>query len=80
MAEREEARKIMAKGSSSRSSNNVEKEEKITAEVKGGSDKERDKALEAAVSHIERAFGKGSIMKMGDASAKMSVERSESVV
>jgi recombination protein RecA len=28
---------------------------------------ERDKALEAAVSQIERQFGKGAIMKMGDA-------------
>ena len=30
---------------------------------------ERDKALEAAVSQIERQFGKGSVMKMGDAPA-----------
>ncbi len=27
---------------------------------------ERDQALEAAVSQIERQFGKGAIMKMGD--------------
>ena len=27
---------------------------------------ERDQALEAAVSQIERHFGKGAIMKMGD--------------
>lgn len=36
---------------------------------------EKSKALEAALSQIERAFGKGSIMKLsGDDSAKMDVE------
>jgi len=29
---------------------------------------EREQALDAAVSQIERQFGKGAIMKMGDAS------------
>ncbi|MDD2497261.1 MAG: DNA recombination/repair protein RecA, partial [Desulfitobacteriaceae bacterium] len=31
-------------------------------------------ALEAALSQIERQFGKGSIMKMGQAAAKMGIE------
>ncbi|MFN0071705.1 MAG: recombinase RecA [Chloroflexota bacterium] len=36
--------------------------------------KDKEKAIELAVSQIERAFGKGSIMRLGEASAKMSVE------
>lgn len=32
------------------------------------------RALESALSQIERQFGKGSIMRMGEASAKMSIE------
>src|SRR5688500_16318766 len=35
---------------------------------------ERDKALENAMSQIERQFGKGSIMKMSDYGSKMAVE------
>jgi recombination protein RecA len=37
-------------------------------------DREREKALELAVSQIERSFGKGSIMRRGEATARMSVE------
>lgn len=32
------------------------------------------KALDAALSHIEKQFGKGSVMKLGDSSVNMSVE------
>lgn len=35
---------------------------------------DKSKALEMAVMQIEKQFGKGSIMKLGEASAKMSVE------
>src|SRR5918912_815645 len=35
---------------------------------------ERDRAIDVAISQIERQFGKGSIMKMGDASARMAIE------
>jgi recombination protein RecA len=35
---------------------------------------ERDKALDLAVAQIEKQFGKGSIMRMGQASARMAVE------
>ncbi len=35
---------------------------------------EKQKALEAALTQIERQFGKGAIMKLGDASAKMNIE------
>lgn len=35
---------------------------------------EKDKALELALAQIERRFGKGSIMKLGEASALMQVE------
>jgi recombination protein RecA len=35
---------------------------------------EREKALENAIAQIDRQFGKGSIMRMGEATAKMNVE------
>lgn len=35
---------------------------------------ERQKALESVLGQIEKQFGKGSIMKLGDESAKMNVE------
>lgn len=56
------------------SRNGVEKEDKIVADIKGGTDREREKAVELAMAQIERSFGKGAIMKMGDAGAKMAVE------
>ena len=37
-------------------------------------EKEKEKALEMALAQIERQFGKGSIMKLGEASARMQVE------
>ena len=37
-------------------------------------DKEKEKALELAVSQIERQFGKGSIMKLGEAHGKMAID------
>ncbi len=59
---------------SSRNANGVEKEEKIVVDNKNGTDREREKAIESAMSQIERAHGKGAIMKMGDASVRMAVE------
>lgn len=35
---------------------------------------DKEKALDLAISHIEKQFGKGSIMKLGEASAKVPVE------
>jgi recombination protein RecA len=35
---------------------------------------EKQRALEAALSHIEKSFGKGSIMKLGEAGARMNVD------
>ncbi len=35
---------------------------------------ERDKALEAAIAQIDRRFGKGSIMSLGDDSARLNIE------
>ena len=35
---------------------------------------EKLKALDAAVTQIERAYGKGSVMKLGDSSANMNIE------
>ena len=37
-------------------------------------DADRKKALEMAMQQIEKDFGKGSIMKLGEASAKMNIE------
>src|SRR6266508_34968 len=37
-------------------------------------DKDKDRAIELAIAQIERAFGKGSIMRLGEASARMAVE------
>jgi recombination protein RecA len=36
--------------------------------------KERDRAINLAINQIEKQFGKGSIMRMGDAAAKMQIE------
>ena len=35
---------------------------------------EKQKALEAALRHIEKQYGKGSVMKLGDSSSNMVVE------
>lgn len=35
---------------------------------------EKDKALDAALSQIQKQFGKGAIMKLGDKGAQMNVE------
>jgi len=35
---------------------------------------DRDRAIELALSQIERQFGKGAIMKMGDANAMLPIE------
>ncbi len=37
-------------------------------------DKDKEKAIDLAVSQIERQFGKGSIMKLGEAHSRMAVE------
>ena len=42
----------------------------VNKEVKS----EKDKALEAAMAQIQKQFGKGAIMKLGDAGAQMNVE------
>jgi len=39
-----------------------------------GLDAERERALDMALSQIERSFGKGSIMRLGEASDRLSVE------
>jgi recombination protein RecA len=37
-------------------------------------DKDRERALEAALAQIEKNFGKGSVMRLGEASDRMSIE------
>ena len=48
------------------------------AEKKGKSKdvvfEDKGKALEAALAQIEKDYGKGAVMKLGDESAKMNVE------
>jgi len=46
--------------------------EKIVEMPDNRQDKQR--ALEAALSHIEKSFGKGAIMKLGEATARLNVE------
>lgn len=43
-------------------------------DAKGGDRMDKVKALEMAMHQIEKDFGKGSIMKLGDAAAKMNIE------
>ncbi len=48
---------------------------KKTAAGAGGSlREEKEKALEAAISQLEKDFGKGTVMKLGEAGANMNVE------
>src|SRR5947209_18845213 len=42
--------------------------------VEGSAPMEKSKALDAALSQIERAFGKGSIMKLGKNDKSMEIE------
>src|SRR5436190_15447705 len=45
------------------------------AQPPGGSvDKDKEKALDLAISGIERQFGKGSIMKLGEAHSRLNIE------
>lgn len=43
-------------------------------EKKTGIDENKQKALESALAQIEKAYGKGSVMKLGDQSAHMNIE------
>ena len=45
-----------------------------TLRVVEGADMDKSKALDAALSQIERSFGKGSIMRLGKANRSMDVE------
>ena len=46
----------------------------MVIDAKGGAIMDKVKALEIAMHQIEKDFGKGSIMKLGDAAAKMNIE------
>ena len=43
-------------------------------EFNGKKSMDKEKALESALGQIERQFGKGSIMKLGDESARLDIE------
>lgn len=64
----------MARTAKGSNVNGVEKDEKILELRGSGKEGDRDKAIESAMSQIERAFGKGAIMRMNDAGARMAVE------
>jgi len=48
--------------------------EEAAPDQEGGDRMDKDKALEMALSQIERQFGKGSIMRLGEATARMQVD------
>ncbi len=50
------------------------KEEKVMNFNRGMDREEKLKALDAAITHIEKAYGKGSVMKLGDSGANMNIE------
>ena len=50
------------------------KDKKKAASAKVDLQSEKAKALEAAIAQIEKDFGKGAIMKLGEASESMHVE------
>ena len=50
------------------------KEEKVMHVNRGMDREEKRKALDAAITHIEKAYGKGSVMKLGDSGANMNIE------
>ncbi len=64
----------MARTAKGSNTNGVEKDDKIVNDLRSGRDSDREKAIESAMSQIERAFGKGAIMKMGDANQRLAVE------
>ena len=50
------------------------KDDKLTRDERPTTKEEKLKALDAAISHIEKQYGKGAVMKLGDNSAHMNVE------
>lgn len=50
------------------------KEEKVMVNNRNMNKEEKLKALEAALTQIEKAYGKGSVMKLGDSGANMNIE------
>ena len=58
-----------------RNGEKMAKEEKIKEEKTNGAiDENKRKALESALAQIEKNYGKGSVMKLGDKSAHMNIE------
>lgn len=50
------------------------KDDKVMKDERPTTKEEKLKALDAAISHIEKQYGKGSVMKLGDNSTHMNVE------
>ena len=50
------------------------KEEKMMSLNRGMDREEKLKALDAAITNIEKAYGKGSVMKLGDSGVNMNIE------
>ena len=53
---------------------NMAREEKNHVINRDMNKEEKLKALDAALTHIEKAYGKGSVMKLGDRAARMNIE------
>lgn len=53
---------------------NMAREEKSNVVNRDMNKEEKLKALDAALTHIEKAYGKGSVMKLGDTAAHMNIE------
>ena len=52
----------------------MKKANSSAAPVGGSLREEKEKALEAAISQLEKEFGKGAVMKLGEAGANMNIE------
>ena len=50
------------------------KEEKVMVNNRNMNREDKLKALDAALTQIEKAYGKGSVMKLGDSGANMNIE------
>ena len=51
-----------------------DKSKEAAIDMKGGSQEDRMRALEGALKQIEKDFGQGAIMRMGEAADKMNIE------
>ena len=65
---------MFARRTCSHGGENMAKDDKVMKDERPTTKEEKLKALDAAISHIEKQYGKGSVMKLGDNSTNMNVE------